>query len=29
MAMLIRATKRFFGRCKRICSAVEFSAFGL
>jgi hypothetical protein len=29
MAMVIRVTKRFFGRIKRACSAVEFSAFGL
>jgi hypothetical protein len=29
MAMLIRVTKRFFDPCKRICSGVEFSAFGL
>ncbi len=29
MALVIRATKRFFGRCNRLCSAVEFSAFGL
>jgi len=29
MARLIRAARRFFGRDKRCCSAVEFSACGL
>jgi len=29
MARMIRAARRFFGREKRCCSAVEFSAFGL
>ena len=29
MAMVIRATRRFFSRRKTLCSAVEFSAFGL
>jgi hypothetical protein len=29
MAMVIRAARRFFGRYKKYCSAVEFSAFGL
>jgi hypothetical protein len=28
MAILIRATKKFFRRIKRQCSAVEFSACG-
>jgi hypothetical protein len=29
MAILIRATKRFFHRHAGTCSAVEFSAFGI
>lgn len=29
MAVLIRATRRFFRRHTGICSAVEFSAFGI
>jgi len=29
MAHLIHATRRFWGHCKRGCSAIEFCAFGL
>jgi hypothetical protein len=29
MAMLIRATRRFFRRSDKRCSALEFCAFGL